>query len=158
MFKGNIHRIADRQPVRLADGWCWFLLREEYCWLVAGGWFVLREKYCWLVADKPSEHGASQQFLFIIPPFWVIELVKQMKESTVVTLTLVYSQVTNDTGSCPSMSELLSSWRKMRASQMENWNKVSQLEVGFQLPGPFRKRRQCYKVNILQQLQHSFVI
>jgi hypothetical protein len=47
------------QPVRLAgaDGWCCFLLREEYCWLVAGGWFVLREKYCWLVADKPSEQG-----------------------------------------------------------------------------------------------------
>jgi hypothetical protein len=39
----------------VADGWCWFILREKYCWLVAGGWFVLREKYCWLVADKPSE-------------------------------------------------------------------------------------------------------
>jgi hypothetical protein len=43
----------------VADGWCWFVLREEYCWLVAGGWFVLREKYCWLVADKPSEQGAG---------------------------------------------------------------------------------------------------
>jgi hypothetical protein len=41
----------------VADGWCWFILREEYCWLVAGGWFVVREKYCWLVADKPSEQG-----------------------------------------------------------------------------------------------------
>jgi hypothetical protein len=41
----------------VADGWCWFVLREEYCWLVVGGWFVLREKYCWLVADKPSEHA-----------------------------------------------------------------------------------------------------
>jgi hypothetical protein len=30
----------------VADGWCWFVLREKYCWLVAGGWFVLREKYC----------------------------------------------------------------------------------------------------------------
>jgi hypothetical protein len=39
----------------MADGWCWFVLREKYCWLVASGWFVLREKYCWLVADKPSE-------------------------------------------------------------------------------------------------------
>jgi uncharacterized MAPEG superfamily protein len=29
----------------MAD-WCWFVLREKYCWLVAGGWFVLREKYC----------------------------------------------------------------------------------------------------------------
>jgi hypothetical protein len=42
----------------VADGWCWFVLREEYCWLVAGGWFVLREKYCWLVADKSlDEHS-----------------------------------------------------------------------------------------------------
>jgi hypothetical protein len=49
----------------VADGWCWFVLREEYCWLVAGGWFVLREKYCWLVADKPSEqagnHGSRRE-------------------------------------------------------------------------------------------------
>jgi hypothetical protein len=29
----------------MADGWCWFVLREEYGWLVAGGWFVVREKY-----------------------------------------------------------------------------------------------------------------
>jgi hypothetical protein len=43
----------------VADGWCWFVLREEYCWLVAGGWFVVREKYCWLVADKPSEQGVD---------------------------------------------------------------------------------------------------
>jgi hypothetical protein len=42
----------------VVDGWCWFALREEYCWLVAGGWFVLREKYCWLVADKPNEQAA----------------------------------------------------------------------------------------------------
>jgi hypothetical protein len=42
----------------VADGWCWFVLREEYCWLVAGGWFVLREKYCLLVADKPSEQAS----------------------------------------------------------------------------------------------------
>jgi hypothetical protein len=41
------------------DGWCWFVLREEYCWLVTGGWFVVREKYCWLVADKPSEQGET---------------------------------------------------------------------------------------------------
>jgi hypothetical protein len=44
----------------VADGWCWFALREEYCWLVAGGWFVVRQKYCWLVADKPSEQGAAE--------------------------------------------------------------------------------------------------
>jgi hypothetical protein len=41
----------------VADSRCWFVLREEYYWLVVGGWFVLREKYCWLVADKPSEQG-----------------------------------------------------------------------------------------------------
>jgi hypothetical protein len=45
----------------VADSWCWFVLREEYCWLVAGGWFVLREKYCWLVADKPSEQGENSR-------------------------------------------------------------------------------------------------
>jgi hypothetical protein len=43
----------------VVDGWCWFVLREEYCWLVAGGWFVVREIYCWLVADKPSEQGGE---------------------------------------------------------------------------------------------------
>jgi hypothetical protein len=21
----------------VADGWCWFVVRENYCWLVAGG-------------------------------------------------------------------------------------------------------------------------
>jgi hypothetical protein len=45
----------------VADGWCWFVLRDEYCWLVAGGWFVVREKYCWLVADKPSEQGDGRK-------------------------------------------------------------------------------------------------
>jgi hypothetical protein len=41
----------------VADGWCWFVLREKYCWLVAGGCFVVREKYCWPVDDKPSEQA-----------------------------------------------------------------------------------------------------
>jgi hypothetical protein len=65
-------------PWLVADGWCWFVLREEYCWLVAGGCFVLREKYCWLVAggcfvlrekyywlvaDKPSEQGPDSLVL-----------------------------------------------------------------------------------------------
>jgi hypothetical protein len=27
----------------VADGWCWFVLREEYCWLVvAGCWWLIR--------------------------------------------------------------------------------------------------------------------
>jgi hypothetical protein len=41
----------------VTDGWCWFVLREKYCWLIADGWFVVRKKYCWLVADKPNEQG-----------------------------------------------------------------------------------------------------
>jgi hypothetical protein len=34
-------------------------------WLVADGWcwFVVREKYCWLVADKPSEQGGVGSFV-----------------------------------------------------------------------------------------------
>jgi hypothetical protein len=43
----------------VADGWCWFALREKYCWLIVGGWLVLREKYYWLVVDKPSEQGVD---------------------------------------------------------------------------------------------------
>jgi hypothetical protein len=45
----------------VADGWCWFILREKYYWLVGGGWFVVREKYCWLVADKPCEQGGQDK-------------------------------------------------------------------------------------------------
>jgi hypothetical protein len=45
----------------VADGWCWFVLREKYRWLVVGGWFVVREKYCWLVADKPNEQGGTAE-------------------------------------------------------------------------------------------------
>jgi hypothetical protein len=52
----------------VADGWCWFVLREEYCWLVASGWFVVREKYCWLVADKPSEQGERSVVTMRSPP------------------------------------------------------------------------------------------
>jgi hypothetical protein len=48
----------------VADGWCWFVLREKYCCLVAGGWFVLREKYCWMVADKSSEQAACIQIYY----------------------------------------------------------------------------------------------
>jgi hypothetical protein len=47
----------------VVDDWCWFVLREKYCWLVADGWFVVREKYCWLVADKPSEQAAGRTAL-----------------------------------------------------------------------------------------------
>jgi hypothetical protein len=51
----------------VADGWCWFVLREEYYWLVVGGWFVLREKYCWLV---PSEHSVCSHRPIHIPACW----------------------------------------------------------------------------------------
>jgi hypothetical protein len=35
--------------------------QAPFVWLVADGWcwFVLREEYCWLVADKPNEQGAG---------------------------------------------------------------------------------------------------
>jgi hypothetical protein len=52
-------RRRDWGSVRLTGGWCWFVLREKYCWLVTNGWFVVREKYCWLVADKPSAQAVS---------------------------------------------------------------------------------------------------
>jgi hypothetical protein len=42
---------ADRRICSLfgwlvADGWCWFVLREEYCWLVAAGcwWLICSER------------------------------------------------------------------------------------------------------------------
>jgi hypothetical protein len=29
----------------VADGWCWFVLREDYCWLVAAGcWWLIRSE------------------------------------------------------------------------------------------------------------------
>jgi hypothetical protein len=29
----------------VADGWCWFVLREGYCWLVAAGcWRLVRSE------------------------------------------------------------------------------------------------------------------
>jgi hypothetical protein len=60
MQPGNASMEASSLFVRLvADGWCWFVLREKYCWLVGDGWFILREKYCWLVADKPNKQGAG---------------------------------------------------------------------------------------------------
>jgi len=34
----------------VADGCCWFVIREQYCWLAGGWcWFSMREQYCWLV-------------------------------------------------------------------------------------------------------------
>jgi hypothetical protein len=53
----------------VADGWCWFVLREEYCWLVAGGWFVLREKYCWLVLISQANRALLSRSLSFVPFF-----------------------------------------------------------------------------------------
>jgi hypothetical protein len=56
----------------VTDGWCWFVLREEY--LLAGGWFGLREKYCWQVADKPSEQAENHARIFVFTtPHLVID-------------------------------------------------------------------------------------
>jgi hypothetical protein len=46
----------------VAGGWCWFVLREKYCWLVVGGWFVLREKYRWLVEAKRTGRGEKEEY------------------------------------------------------------------------------------------------
>jgi hypothetical protein len=67
------HTITERATCSLfvwlvADGWWWFVLREKYCWLIAGGWFVLREKYCWLVADKPSDMECTRLHIHELPP------------------------------------------------------------------------------------------
>jgi hypothetical protein len=40
----------------VTNGWCWFVLREKYCWPIASGWFVPREKGVLLVADKPARN------------------------------------------------------------------------------------------------------
>jgi len=38
-----------------ASGWCWFVVRENYCCMVGGWcWFGVRKKYCWLVEEAAS--------------------------------------------------------------------------------------------------------
>jgi hypothetical protein len=41
-----INNKADTFGWLVADGWCWFVLREEYCWLVLAGcwWLVCSER------------------------------------------------------------------------------------------------------------------
>jgi hypothetical protein len=61
----------------VADGWCWFGMREKYCWLVGDGWFILREKHCWLVADKLNEQGDNLLILLslnweVCVPFFIL--------------------------------------------------------------------------------------
>jgi hypothetical protein len=40
----------------VADGWCWFVLREEYCWLVLAGcwWLVCSERKVLLACSVES--------------------------------------------------------------------------------------------------------
>jgi len=36
--------------------WCWFVVRENYCWMAGGWcWFDVREKYCWLAGKAASK-------------------------------------------------------------------------------------------------------
>jgi hypothetical protein len=58
-YSNHVNNILYFNRTAYSFGWCWFVLREKYCWLVASGWFVVREKYCWLVTDKPSEQGVT---------------------------------------------------------------------------------------------------
>jgi hypothetical protein len=65
-------------------GWCWFVLKEEYCWLVAAGWFVLREVHvqldllcrACLAGLRPLKNGfgsgssGGAAFLMELKPFW----------------------------------------------------------------------------------------
>jgi hypothetical protein len=41
-------------------GWWLMLIYSERKVLLAYCWFVLREKYCWLVADKPNEQATTK--------------------------------------------------------------------------------------------------
>jgi hypothetical protein len=37
LHPSTVHSVISLFGWLVADGWCWFVLREEYCWLVAGG-------------------------------------------------------------------------------------------------------------------------
>jgi hypothetical protein len=43
-------------------------------------WFVLREEYCWLVADKPSEQAVSQ--IYVILYTFILKSKPQQKKSS----------------------------------------------------------------------------
>ena len=46
----------------VTGGWCWFAVREKYCWLAGGWcWFGMRENYCcW----KPAEHSSFSKVYY----------------------------------------------------------------------------------------------
>jgi hypothetical protein len=78
----------------VADGWCWFVLREEYYWLVAGGcerkillagatysglWKkVLLDRFrffpvwLWVVARRVTTHDTTPSFLFKLLLDWML--------------------------------------------------------------------------------------
>jgi hypothetical protein len=47
-------------------------------------WFVLREEYCWLVADKPSEQAVSQ--IYVILYTFILKSKPQQKKVVVCTI------------------------------------------------------------------------
>jgi hypothetical protein len=41
----NAREISSLFGWLVADGWCWLVMREEYCWLVAAGcWWLVRSE------------------------------------------------------------------------------------------------------------------
>jgi hypothetical protein len=59
-------RVNQRPPTNIlfvwlvADGWCRFVLRGKYCWLIAGGWFVLSRK-----STRTNEQGVNLEWIDI---------------------------------------------------------------------------------------------
>ena len=76
-FTPKLFLILHSVRLAAADGWCWFVVREKYCWLaVAGGWcwFGVREKYCWPVAAEQSD--CDQGYAWDIHALIIIKLAK----------------------------------------------------------------------------------
>ena len=68
-------------PCLAGCGWCWFAVRQKYCWLAGGWcWFDVREKHCcWLPAEQSVPwqklsplHGARPSWL----DAWVLPLTR----------------------------------------------------------------------------------
>ena len=61
----------------VAGGWCWFVMREQYCWLAGSWcWFSMREQYCWLVGwqAKRTQQIISPKLLVILADWlWTVE-------------------------------------------------------------------------------------
>jgi hypothetical protein len=72
----------------VADGWCWFVLREEYCWLVVGGWFVLSTVGWWLIsqANRPIFSTSFRPHLNASWWFFLVSLPRLHQEQDIVDL------------------------------------------------------------------------